>query len=286
MGLSNTIRTTTAREIATNYAGLEELLNFYTWSQSQSAGRLTWNFSPAFHLDANLSAVVLAIIHKLKREKNVYIFVELGELRNVFFRNGLIGHLKGEGNNNPYPDYRESTIPVTTFDQNDDEAFCVYLRRQFFGHRGLMKVSGGVKEALCMHYEEVFTNVGLHADTSLPVFTCGQYFPEKNQLRFTLVDLGVGFLPKIRAATGNAVTDDRSAILWATEGMNSTKDKQRFGPGGTGLKEIKKYCNENNGTLHICSGKGYVSMVKGRTTEHTLKTPFPGSVISIIMRNI
>jgi hypothetical protein len=100
------------------------------------------------------------------------------------------------------------------------------------------------------------------------------------------VDLGVGFLKKISITTNGKVNNDRSAIIWATEGLNTTKDKIVFGPGGTGLKDLKSYCSANNGSFHICSGTGYVNMIGNKTLEHTLKTPFPGTIINIILRNI
>ena len=283
---STKIHTITCLTLETNHIGIGELMQFYSYAKNFSYTSVTLNISPTNHIDANLSAVILAISHKLKIERKVNLYIELGDGKGVFFRNGLISHLQGNGNNNQYPEDRESTIPLTTFYADEDETYCNYLSNDFFSHRGLDNVPRKIKDALRTHYLEIFTNVGLHANTTHPVFTCGQYFPEKRQLKFTLIDLGDGFLKKIHESTNGQVRDDKTAILWATEGINSTKDKILFGPGGTGLKEIKKYCNENNGSLHICSGTGYVNMMSNRTFEYNLRTPFPGSIINIIIRNI
>ena len=286
--MSNTTNIFTVNQLSldTNQIGVGELLRFYQYASTLSYTSVTLNISPTNHVDANLSALIIALAHKLQIDRKVRVFVELGDGKGVFFRNGLISHLMGNGNNNQYPDDRQSTIPITSFSPTDDENYCDYLHSQFFSHRGLDNVPRKVKDALRTHYIEVFTNVGIHANTNLPVFTCGQYFPEKNQLKFTLIDLGDGFLPKIQKSTNNQVSNDRSAIIWATEGINSTKDKMVFGPGGTGLKELKNYCNNNNGSLHICSGSGYVNMLNNRTFEYNLPIRFPGSIINIIMRNI
>lgn len=286
MQATENIYTVNQLSLETNQIGIGELMKFYQYAYRLSYTSVTLNISPTNHVDANLSALILALAQKLQIERKVRVFVELGDGKGVFFRNGLISHLKGNGNNNEYPDDRQSTIPLTTFNPDEDDNYCNYLRNQFFGHRGLDNLSHIVKGNLRTHYLEVFTNVGIHANTSLPVYTCGQYFPEKNVLKFTLVDLGDGFLKKIQAATNGKISDDRSAIIWATEGINTTKDVNVFGPGGTGLKELKNYCNANNGSLHICSGSGYVNMLNNRTLEHTLPVPFPGSIINIIMRNI
>jgi len=272
--------------IETDHLGVSELLAFYKYAKQYYRRKINLDLTKTSNVDANLSAVLLALCEKLKRENQLYIYVETASHQNVFFRNGLISHLMGNGNTNKYPDNRESTIPLKTFTQDKDEDYCSYIKREFFGHRGLMYVQSRTKEQLRTHYEEVFINVGLHAETNLPVYTCGQYYPEKQNLKFTLVDLGAGFLKKIKEKTNGKVADDKSAIIWSTEGYNSTKDINSFGPGGTGLKELKKYCNENNGSLHICSGSGYVNMLSGKTIEYNLATPFPGSIINIIMRKI
>lgn len=272
--------------IETDHIGLDELLKFYQYARQHSGGSITLDVTGVNHIDANLAAILLALSHKLRREKKVNVFIEIGKHQNVFFRNGLISHLAGSGNNNKYGDQRESTIALTTFDCSDDESYCAYLKGSFLSHRGLDNVPKKVKDSLRSHYIEVFTNVGLHANTTMPVYTCGQYFPEKNVLKFTLVDLGQGFLRNIESCTAGSIHDDRSAIIWATEGLNTTKDKSLFGPGGTGLKDLKRYCNANNGSLHICSGTGYVNMLNNRTLEFNLSLPFPGSIINIIMRKI
>jgi len=271
--------------LETNQIGIGELMNFYAYASQFSYTSVTLNISNTNHVDANLSSIILAISHKLQKEKKIRIFVELGEGKGVFFRNGLISHLKGRSNDNEYLDLQESTIALTTFNPNDDELYCKYLRKDFFGHRGLENLNTQIKNNLRTNYIEVFNNVGLHAESAYPMFCCGQYFPEKHILKFTLVDLGVGFLKKIHKYTNGKIDNDKSAIIWATESLNTTKDIS-FGTGGTGLKELKKFCNDNNGSLHICSGKGYVNVLKDRTLEYNLPISFPGSIVSIIIRNI
>lgn len=278
--------TISLREIETNHAGVSELLKFYDWASKYNYASVQLNISPCNSMDANLSALLLAIVHKLSVENKVYTFLLIADHMNVFWRNGLIAHLQGKGNANTHGDNRESTIPCTVFDQVADEQYCEYLRKDFFGHRGLMNVPTSIKTHLITHFEEVFVNVQQHANTTYPVFTCGQYFPEKSVLKFSLVDLGQGFLPKIAEKTANKISADNQAIIWATFDLNTTKDILTFGPGGTGLKELKKYCAENDGSLHICSGKGYVNFIKDKTMEHHLPISLPGSIVNLIFRKI
>lgn len=273
-----------SKDILTDWNGVNELVKFYQFASQYHYKKVFLDISKLNSLDANLSAIVLAITHKLKKENKVYVFVNLASHMSVFYRNGLISHLKGDGNKNQYADNRESTIPLTTFSTVDYETFSNYLRQDFFRHRGLATLSNDVKRNLITQFAEVFTNVDLHAETNAPVFACGQYFPEKRVLKFTLVDIGIGFLKKI-SQKDPSITTDRSAIIWSTLDFNSTKDT-KWGTGGTGLKDLKKYCNESNGSLHICSGLGYVNFINTKTLEHNLQYSFSGAIVNIVLRNI
>jgi hypothetical protein len=275
----------TATQIETNFQGISELMSFYGFASKFSNSAIELNLMGVNHIDANLSAVIMALAHKLKYDFRNKVFVEIPNHMHIFFRNGLITHLSGKGNLEVY-DNRESTIPLRAFDKEEDDNYCIYLKREFFNHRGLDNLSKTVKDNLQSHFSEVFINVGQHANPILPIYSCGQYFPDKKILKFTLIDLGSGFASKIKDKTAGKISDDKSAIIWATEGLNTTKNFSESGPGGLGLKEIKKYCVNNNGSLHICSGYGYVNMLKDTTMEHNLKTPLQGSIINLIFRNI
>lgn len=271
--------------LRTGYEGVARLMEFYRYACGFKFCSITLDVSLVNHLDANLSALIMAMATKLQVKSNVSLRIKIGKGQDIFLRNGLISHLEGHGNNNRYADDRKSSIALTSFKPFDEDFYRDYLANRFFAHRSLDHIPQEIKDVLRDLYLEVFTNIGLHANTKLPVFACGQYFPVNKALKFTLVDLGEGFLKKIRVSTKGRVTKDESAIVWATEGANSTKDKSIHGPGGTGLKELKKYCDTNNGSLHICSGAGYVCF-KDRKFIHCLSTSFRGSIISIVMRNI
>jgi hypothetical protein len=272
--------------IETNFHGIDELIKFYGFASQFTYTSVELDLTSVNHIDANLSALIMALAHKLKHNNKNWIFIVFPPHMNVFFRNGLISHLKGEGNLNSYGDNRESAIPLKAFDKEDDDNYCRYLKSEFLGHRGLDYLTKTVKDNLQNHFLEVFINAVQHANPLLPIYACGQYFPEKNILKFTLIDLGCGFLQKISEKTNGSVNDDKTAIIWATDSLNTTKNKAVSGPGGLGLKELKKYCATNNGSFHICSGSGYVNMNGDKTFENNLKIPLQGSLINLIFRNI
>ena len=230
----------------------------------------------------NLSALLSAVIDKLRNENKIYIFCEIPSHLNVLFRNGFFNHLLQKQSTTV--DNRDSTIPLKIFNASDDDRFVRYLKVDFFGHKGLSELPDQIIRNLKTAFQEIFVNVEFHADTTR-VYTCGQYFPNKNVLKFTLLDLGNGFLKKIRLRTDGTISKDIDAIDWAVKPGNSTKDRS-FGPGGYGLNDILNYCRSNNGSIHIVSGLGYWSMSGKQFTNYRIDQPFPGSMIHLIFRKI
>lgn len=272
-------------EIKTDKIGIEQLLDYYSFYSFRRQNGCKLDLTSIDSMDANLSAIVLALNRKLALQFGYYPKLTVGSGQGIFFRNGLISHINGDGNNNKYPDDRDSTVPLRTYGQNEYDDFERYIGVDFLKHRSVEHISHALKKDLKHHYLEIFTNVGLHANTSEAIFTCGQYFPAQSILKFTLVDIGDGFLPPINRATSGKITDSKTSIVWAATDFNSTKDPQ-FGPGGSGLKELRTFCDKNNGSLQICSGDGYVTFIKGKAIEQKLKHKFPGAIVNVILRGI
>lgn len=156
-----------------------------------------------------MSAVLLAMAHQLnKRGKTLDLSLENSH---VLVRNGLVHSLMGEVNPK-ITDARKSTVQLRTFGQEDDDAFTGYIQNDFLGHRGnLRNLPASQIKSITRHYQEIFSNVALHAETEEPVYTCGQFFPRMNKFAFTLCDVGIGFLNKISNFT-NKISTSREAI--------------------------------------------------------------------------
>ncbi|EOR96632.1 ATP-binding region, ATPase-like protein [Arcticibacter svalbardensis MN12-7] len=126
--------------------------------------------------------------------------------------------------------------------------------------------SDNIKEKLIDDLTEVYANIDKHAETELPFFVCGQYYPVKGMIHFTISDLGVGFFKKINERQPDKIHSCGDAILWAIAG-NSTKPDAL---GGSGLKNLHNYLDENQGGLQIYTGNaGWCS----RTSKTSLIFP-------------
>ena len=94
-------------------------------------------------------------------------------------------------------------------------------------------MSAGLFRKLQESLYEIFSNAVIHSETRLGIYACGQFFPNKHRLDFTIVDLGIGIRENVRRKAGLDLTAPL-AIAWAMEGKNTTK-RGRI-PGGLGLK--------------------------------------------------
>jgi len=231
-------------------------------------------FSQINFIDANLCALLDAVFYKLKSDCGHRVLVDFHDIEkrfDVLLRNGFI-QSKEFG---IWIDDRNSTVRFTRFETDEDEKFLHYLDEKLFGHRAF-KDKPGIKNELLDHFLEVFANIQLHAKTQKPVFACGQYFPKNGKLKFTLVDIGVGFLEPISFHTKGKIDRADKAIQWALEG-NSTKPDA---PGGLGLSKLKSYFSqEDHSMLLITDGKCWgnrIGLLDLGEDGH-----FPGTVINL-----
>lgn len=271
--------------ISTDFNGIISLLNFYNYANQFQNITINLNLDGINFIDANLSAYLYAIIYHLRTSKRIRTYLDFHSLRkdlNVLIRNGFTNYIAGNQTAfKPY-DNRDTTIPLFHFSQLDADGYCNYIESDFLHQRGLRKLKLIERDMIVASYLELFDNVGLHANTREPIFVCGQYFPYQCELKFTLVDLGEGFLKKIAEFTKGTenITTASDAVCWAVRG-HSTKKGAR---GGTGLKDIFMFCNRTGGTLQIITDNCYYNLTERKETTFRIPNPFRGTTISLIFK--
>jgi hypothetical protein len=274
-------------QISTDFEGYSNLLNFYNFSKKYINCCITINFDAINFIDANLCAILYSMIFSLKQTNNLSFFTDFKSLKgdlNILYRNGFTTYLSNTpGTFNPI-DYKESTIPLKYFEQDDVDNFVEYIERDFLKQRGLVPVKFADKEKVKNSYFEIFENVSLHAETKAPIFVCGQFFPTQKIVKFTLVDLGVGFLPKIMEYTKGTekITTAIDAITWAIKGGSTKIDAK----GGNGIKKIFWYCLKNYNTMNIITNDCYYELINQKVNHFKIQNPFIGTTIHLIFSNL
>lgn len=231
-------------------------------------GATTW-------FDADMCAAFGAILYSLSERVNT---VRLDNIRpgveNILSKNGFLSHYGRE----KVPDRWGTTIPYQRFDVKDDRYFADYIESELIHRSEMPAMSPGLLKKFRESIFEVFSNAVLHSRTEMGIFSCGQFFPARHRLDFSVADLGVGMRQNIKDNTGLNLSSE-NAIAWATQGRNTTKCGQI--PGGLGLKLLSEFIDLNGGRIQIVSDAGYWRRENGKVVTASLSHPFSGTVVTV-----
>lgn len=259
--------------ILTNPFGYNALLSFAKKCDEIYEERILVDFGNLEWFDANMTALLGGIIQRNKRSNGNLFLADENKFPTrfqVLRENGFIGSDVGKNYN---------SINFKVFGIDEDEEFMDYIYNNLLSHNSL-KMNDFEKDLLASHYAEIFSNVEKHANTAEPLISCGQYYPQNKKLRFSLIDLGVGYFEPIRKYTQemeeiNKVNKPEEAIYWALRGYNTTKEI-----GGIGLKDLHDYCIENNNIFQIISDGCFWTSSSNQITKVRY---FPGSMVNVII---
>jgi len=190
---------------------------------------------------------------------------------------GYFGHTSSGWPGNSIP-YREDNV-------RDVNGIMDYLEIHWLG-RGWVQVSQRLRDAIVGHVWEIYNNAFEHSGSEIGVFSCGQHFPEYNELLLSVVDFGQGIPAKVR----NFLSSDPRAeqltaagcLRWAFQRGTTTKPKEE--PGGLGLDLLKEFVQVNQGKLEVYSNDGYALIDKDGKRFTNITTSFEGTVFHITLR--
>lgn len=255
-----------------NPAGFNALLSFFANASDSPVVEADMQATSWF--DADMCAPFGALIKRLEQRQVKVKLINLQErVKDILLRNGFLAHLGGDSSPDPY----QTTIAYQEFSVDDEVAFSGYIGEKLVHHRGWPKMPTELSRAFRQNVCEVFSNAVNHSDTKLGVFSCGQFYPNKNHLNFTIADLGVGIQQKIKTHA-NRDCSSVEAINWATKGYTTKPDSRT---GGMGLKTLCRFLDKNEGVVRIVSDDGYWQRNSGKITSEVLFYPFPGTVVNL-----
>lgn len=223
--------------------------------------------------DADMAAPFGAILYRLSSLLN--------NVRLTNFRTGVEEILSKNAFLSNYgrkriPDRWGTTIPYERFEAKDGRYFGSYIEGEFIHRTEMPKMSKGLTKKFRESVFEIFSNAVIHSQTELGIFSCGQYFPKRNRLDFSVADLGIGIRRNVKKYAGLDLKAD-AAVQWATEGNNTTKRGPI--PGGLGLKLLREFIELNQGRLQIVSDAGFWCCEEGRVYAKPLQAAFPGTCV-------
>ena len=261
--------------IRRDYVSFETLANLYAQTKESVFEDIVIDMSATNWFDADMCAAFGAILYSLGNRLNKVNIIHIHQkVETILSKNGFLSHYGRVA----IPDRWGTTIPYQRFEVEDDHFFANYIEDELINRSELPVMSQELLKKFRASIFEIFSNAVLHSRTDLGIFSCGQFFPAKDQLDFTVVDLGIGFCENIKDYTGQQFSPE-DAITWATKKGHTTKEDSL--PGGLGLKLLIDFIDLNGGCIQIASDAGYWQRQKRKTKTQRLNCPFPGTVVSI-----
>jgi len=260
---------------------------FEIWNQiNDYFERVRFSFSGCHFLRPNAVAFLGGLARLIELQLGDVIF-DWDTLKNKavmtnLCQNGFAGTFnhpsKGwDGNSIPY---REDKL----HELSNMNEIMDYLTHKWIG-KGWIHVSERLRDAIAGRMWEIYSNALEHSDSTVGVYSCGQYFKRQNELLLSVVDFGQGIPAKIRAFVSS---DPRAQNLpanaclrWAFQRGNSTCSQGIAR--GLGFDLLKEFVQLNQGKLEIYSNDGYVIVDKDSERYENCDISFTGTVVHITL---
>lgn len=255
--------------------GFEAVVQLHEMTKDCLFDDIQIDMKQATWFDADMCAAFGAILYHIgDRLNSIHLTSIPRNVEKILSKNGFLSHYGRE----QIPDNWGTTIPYRRFAAKDDRYFAAYVEEEFVRRSEMPKMSSGLVKKFRESVFEIFSNAVIHSQTRLGIFSCGQYFPNRNTLDFSVADLGIGIRKNVQDNLGLDLSAE-DAIEWATQGTNTTK-RGRI-PGGLGLKLLYEFVQLNRGQLQIVSDTGYWCLGRDGAQKIPLKGSFPGTAVNI-----
>lgn len=270
----------------TSFEGIQHLTNLYDKMMLDPDSVIRLEMSRIAWIDANMCAPLGALLQSFfyfpgNSKKKIILLNMNYDVDNILRKNGFLSDVCI--NEPRKPDIYETTIEYRRFERTDSHLFKGYVENHFIGkHVGnhIPQMNPSLQSKFRESIFEIFENAVYHSETKHGIFACGQYFPKKELLKFSIADLGIGIKRNLYKCLRIDFSPER-AISWAVDGANTTRQLEDGIPGGFGLKLIKDFMLINGGEMTIVSDGGYWRFKNGKERLEKLRPPFPGTVVNI-----
>lgn len=260
--------------IRSSFIGYSILVDLFHLTRRLHNDHLILIFKNTVWFEANLCAGLGAILTKVESQNNTIEFKGHTNIQSILSKNGFLAKFGGWKKK----DYYETTIQYRQFAANDVKLFSKYLEEELLAKPDLPAMSGLLKKKINESIFEIFNNCYLHGNCH-SAFSCGQYYPNKKRLDFTIADLGHSIRKNVREYRDTPYLPGVEAIQWAVELGNTTRVGDT--PGGLGYGIIREFIGLNLGKVQVVSSDGYWEEKKGHQTSRSFSRTFVGTLVNM-----
>lgn len=260
--------------IRSDAVGFKTIADIAAKAQETRQEAITLDFSPCRFFEANMSAPLYAVISRLRAaSKDVSISNVPETISDILRKNRFLTLF----NRPKLTDIYQTTLPFKIFKNTEEELFHKYITTYMQG-KGIPAMSAELTKRFRQSLLELFLNATIHSESTSGIFVCGQSYPKKQRLDFTIADAGIGIPENVRRYRKMKISSCR-AIQWAMQEGNTTKTGNQ--PGGLGLNLIKEFININKGMIQFVSQSGYYTYSAKKECILDMPLDFPGTCINI-----
>jgi len=254
--------------------GFASLANIYQQVKTRQFETIQLDFQNTTWFDANMLAMLGAIMESAwTNNLEIVNLVNLRPEQEKIFKKTRFSYFGGES----LPDHYQTTVEYRKSKVSEIGSFEKYLEKKLLVHPGLPNMSALLRKKIKESILEIFNNVQMHGNCEF-VFSCGQYYPRKGRLDFTIVDIGNTIRKKVRDYSGREVSGKR-AIEWAVSERTTTRKGDI--PGGLGFTLIREFLSKNKGKIQIASADGYWYEKDCTSQSEDLNDFFGGTVVNL-----
>ncbi|MCU1347941.1 MAG: putative histidine kinase [Acidobacteria bacterium] len=210
-----------AHRIDSSSDGFTEIARIHQAVATAAPGEVPVDCSNLEWLDANMCAALGAAL--AAEGRRVRLQYPRPQIETILSKNGFIRDAS-------VMDSQGTTIRYQQFDTLGSAEFETYVFENFRG-KGLPLMSEALQRRFRTSIFELFENAVAHSETKLGIFACGQYYPKRQQLHFSVADRGIGIPATVRRFLEENL-DAREAIDWAMTETHTTRRVADGVPGG------------------------------------------------------
>lgn len=255
--------------IHNDYAGYNRLIEFYHENKDLAFDTIHIDLGTWF--PANTCSMLGAILSPIQNNFNK-ILIDAGKAKDTLEKNEFLSYF-GQPKQK---DYNNTTISYKILGREDDRFFNFYVQSEFLSKAAFPEMTSTLKKKLAESIYEIFNNAKMHSETE-KIFACGQFYPDKNEIRFMMTDLGIGIRESVNRRF-NSNLNAVAAIDWAMESGNTTRQGIS---GGIGLAILKEFIEKNKGELQVISNNGFWQFSE---KKKLFNKEFPGTIVNITVR--
>ena len=172
----------------------------------------------------------------------------------------------------------KTAVPFRHDERLVEDDLVHYMYDSWIG-KGRVHLSDALRSAIVGRACEIYVNAFDHGHSPVGVFTSGQHYPKRKQLKLCVADFGIGIPDNVRGYLKDPTKTGAETMQWAFQRGNSTKKPEGIAR-GLGLDLLRDFVKVNNGTLEIFShdGEAVVDSTQNFTSRSSI---FPGTLVNI-----